>query len=111
MDKQFWKAVQGNDYKVPEGHTVKSLTPELLSFLGSTDPELRDELAYAILVEWVEHDLYSPDDLRQIIASFLRKSGGWNWRNRNRLGFFTRFFHIDIGSNCVLRQQKIILKI
>ena len=69
MDKQFWKAVQGNDYKVPEGHTVKSLTPELLSFLGSTDPELRDELAYAILVEWVEHDLYSPDDLRQIIAS------------------------------------------
>lgn len=68
MDKQSWKAIKENDYKVPEGHTAKSLTPELLGFLGSTDPELRDELAYAILVEWVECDLYAPDDLRQIIA-------------------------------------------
>ena len=68
MDKQFWKAIQENDCDIPEGHTLKSLTPELLSFLGNTDPELRDDLAYAILVEWVDHDLYTPDDLRQIIA-------------------------------------------
>ena len=68
MDKQFWKAIQENDCNIPEGYTVKSLTPELLSFLGSTDPELRDDFAYAILVEWVERDLYTPDDLRQIIA-------------------------------------------
>lgn len=68
MDKQFWKSIQENNYNFPEGHTVKSLTSELLSFLGSTDPELRDEFAYAILVEWVDHDLYTPDDLRQVIA-------------------------------------------
>ena len=68
MDKQFWKAIQNNDCKVPKGHTTKSLTPELLSYLGSTDPELRDELAYAILVEWVERDLYTPDDLRRMVA-------------------------------------------
>jgi len=68
MNKQFWKSIQENDCNIPEGHTVKSLTPELLSFLGSTDPELRDELAYAILVEWVEDNLYTPDELRQMIA-------------------------------------------
>jgi len=51
MEKQFWKAIQDNECKIPDGHTVNSLTPELLSFLGSTDPELRDDLAYAILVE------------------------------------------------------------
>ena len=68
MDKQFWKAIQENDCNIPKGYTVKSLTPELLSFLGSTDPELRDDLAYTILVEWVERDLYTPDDLRQMIA-------------------------------------------
>jgi len=68
MDKQFWKTIQENDYNIPNGHTVKSLTPELLSSLGSADPELRDDLAYTILVEWVERDLYTPDDLRQIIA-------------------------------------------
>ena len=67
MNKLFWKAIQENDCRIPEGHTVESLTPELLSFLGSTDPELRDDLAYAILVEWVERDLYAPDDLRQMM--------------------------------------------
>ena len=68
MDKQFWKTIQENDCKIPEGHTVESLTPELLSFLGSTDSELRDDLAYSILVEWVDRDLYSPDDLRHMAA-------------------------------------------
>ena len=68
MDKQFWKAIQENDCNIPEGHTLKALTLELLGFLGSTDPELRDDLAYAILVDWVDHDLYTPDDLRQLIA-------------------------------------------
>ena len=68
MDKQFWKTIQENDCKVPDGHTPKSLTPELLSYLGSTDPELRDALAYGILVEWVDRDLYTPDDLRRMTA-------------------------------------------
>lgn len=76
MDKQFWKAIQKNAYTIPEGHSLKSLTPELLSLLGNTDPELRDDFAYAILVEWVEHDLYSPDELRQIIAGLSANLGG-----------------------------------
>jgi hypothetical protein len=67
MDNQFWKTIQENDCTIPEGHSLKSLTPEIFSLLGSTDPELRDDLAYAILVEWVERDLYSPDELRQAI--------------------------------------------
>jgi hypothetical protein len=75
MDKQFWKALQENNCEVPEGHSVESLTPELLSFLGSTDPELRDELAYTILVEWVERDLYTPDDLRQMIVDLSANLG------------------------------------
>ena len=69
MDKQFWKTIQENDCEIPEGHTVESLTPELLSFLGNTDSELHDDLAYSILVEWVDRDLYSPDDLRHMAAN------------------------------------------
>jgi len=70
LEKQFWKAIQENDCNIPEGHSVQSLTPELLNSLGNTDPELRDNLAYAILVEWVNRDLYAPDELRQMIAGF-----------------------------------------
>jgi hypothetical protein len=42
------------------------LTPELLSYLGSPDPELRDEIAYSILVNWIIAGRYSPDDLRDL---------------------------------------------
>jgi hypothetical protein len=65
MDKAFWKAIVDSDSKVPEGHTVRELTPELLGFLGSTDMDLRDLFGYTILTMWMVRDRhYSPDELR-----------------------------------------------
>jgi hypothetical protein len=43
---------------------VAELTPELLGWLGSTDPELRDEFAYRILAAWIERGQYGSDQLR-----------------------------------------------
>jgi hypothetical protein len=45
MDKSFWKSIQANDYAIPNGFTAALLTPELLSYLGSPDPELREPIA------------------------------------------------------------------
>src|SRR5215813_1075542 len=65
MDKAFWQAIVDSDYKVPEGHTVHELTPELLTFLGSTDITVRDPFGYTILTLWIVRDRhYTPDDLR-----------------------------------------------
>jgi hypothetical protein len=65
MDKAFWQAIVESDYKVPEGHTVRELTPELLTFLGSTDIDVRDPFGYTILTLWIVRDRhYAPDDLR-----------------------------------------------
>jgi hypothetical protein len=43
---------------------VAELTPELLGWLGSTDPELRDEFAYRILAAWIERGQYGSEQLR-----------------------------------------------
>ena len=43
MDKAFWHAVLDADGAVPEGYTAAGLTPELLEYLGSTDPFLRGQ--------------------------------------------------------------------
>jgi len=65
MDKAFWKSIADNDYDLPDGHALLDLTDELLGYLGSPDSELRDEIAYRTLFNWInKKKLYSPDVLR-----------------------------------------------
>lgn len=68
MDKTFWQAVVDADYGVPVSHTAQDLTPELMSSLGSTDPELRDAYAYPILDAWLHRGLYSDEEKRGMMA-------------------------------------------
>jgi hypothetical protein len=72
MDKVFWQAIVESDYRVPEGHTVHDLAPELLTFLGSTDIDVRDPFGYTILTLWIVRDRhYAPDDLRAFRDEWL----------------------------------------
>jgi hypothetical protein len=64
MEKSFWFDVRANNYELPEGSELLPLTEELFSYLGSTDPELRDTIAYETFANWLEQSLYSPDLLR-----------------------------------------------
>jgi hypothetical protein len=67
MDKAFWQSVLDADGAVPEGHTVEELTPHLLAYLGSTDPFLRDEVAFEVLAAWIVRDRhYSPAEMRAL---------------------------------------------
>lgn len=69
MDKTFWQQIVENDCAVPAGQTAAELTPQLLEILGSTDPELRDDVAYIVFARWIVRDEhYSPDDLRGLIT-------------------------------------------
>ncbi len=62
MDRAFWQSILDTDCAVPEGHTVASLTPELLALLGSTDSELRDGVAYIVLATWLARERYTADE-------------------------------------------------
>lgn len=63
MDQSFWQTALDADGALPEGYTVAELTPELLGYLGSTDPVLRDDLAYPLLDTWVHSGHYTPAEL------------------------------------------------
>ena len=64
MDRSFWRVIANDENALPQGEWVGELTPELLGWLGSSDPELRDEFAYRILAAWIERGQYAPDQLR-----------------------------------------------
>lgn len=79
MDREFWRGVLEAEGKFPEnllggqnpdGQALEQLTDELLGFLCSSDPELRDEFGFSILGNWIYvRHLYSPDRLRKLISS------------------------------------------
>src|SRR5512147_163416 len=71
MDKSFWISVAQNDYQVPDGHTLENLTEIIFSYLGSTDPELRDDIAYVVYANWLKRELYSGETIRSHVEKLL----------------------------------------
>lgn len=67
MDKTFWHAFIESGAEIPADHTVEELTPELLTYLGSTDPFLRDEVAYPVLDSWIHGGQFSDGRLRELL--------------------------------------------
>ena len=61
MESAFWDRVVAEGLKVPADRPLADLTAELTTMLGSTDPYLRDEIAYPTLATWVSEGVY--DDL------------------------------------------------
>src|SRR5689334_3278646 len=63
MDKEFWVSIARNDYKIPEGYTLEALTQTLFSYLGNTDPELRDDIAYGVYANWLKREMFTRDEV------------------------------------------------
>lgn len=71
MDKQFWESIVDNDYTIPQKYSLTALTAELLTSLGSLDPEMREGPAYSILDNWIHRGYYSHAQLWQIATQLL----------------------------------------
>jgi hypothetical protein len=71
MDKDFWNSIAKNDYQLPAGHTLENLTDILFSYLGSTDPELRDDIAYGVYANWLKRELYSKETIKSHVDRLL----------------------------------------
>ncbi len=69
-DKPFWQTIARAKFEVPAGETAAKLAGELITYLGSPDPELRDDLAATILTSWIyDKKLLNPDDLRPLMLT------------------------------------------
>ena len=71
MDKEFWISLAKNEYKIPENHTLENLTQILFSYLGSTDPELRDDIAYIVYANWLKREMLSRDMVKSHVEKLL----------------------------------------
>lgn len=73
FDETFWKSIAENDYALPEGYDLDEMTAELLSYLGASDPKVRDDIAYGTFYHWIVRDKhYTPDQLRKMRDQLLK---------------------------------------
>ncbi|MBN2554583.1 MAG: DUF2785 domain-containing protein [Anaerolineales bacterium] len=47
------------------------LAQEMLDRIGDVDPEMRDELIYAVMVRWILNDVFRPEELLHITHTLL----------------------------------------
>jgi len=52
-DVAFWREIVRQGYAPPPGGTVPALADELVTLLASPDPEMRDDIAYSTLANWI----------------------------------------------------------
>jgi hypothetical protein len=71
MDKRFWHRIIDANGALPPGNAIATLTAELTSYLGSTDGELRDDIAYRLLTQWILSGQYALGDLRVLMSGWL----------------------------------------
>lgn len=87
-DRDFWRAIAKAQYAVPEHESADALSHELSTMLASPDPELRDDIAYSILVHWIYR--------RGILSTTTLLSLTDEWRANLHTGLG------EVGTNSVL---------
>lgn len=75
VDKQFWTAVLENNDKIPEGYTLSELTGQLFRYIASTDPELRDHIAYSVYATWLQQEMYTKEEVSEHVELLLDNLG------------------------------------
>ena len=62
--REFWQEIIANQYAITDRADLLELTDELLDYLASPDPELRDTFAYNILSRWLAiYRYHNPEQL------------------------------------------------
>jgi Protein of unknown function (DUF2785) len=72
MDKTSWQRIIANDYTLPSQPSLALLTDQLLAYLGSSDAELRESIAYPILEQWIDRAYYTHEELWNIATHLLQ---------------------------------------
>jgi Protein of unknown function (DUF2785). len=90
-DRQFWRDIVKARFAVPAGQQIFPLLRELSTYVGSNDPELRDDLAYTITDVWIKYQKDLSAEQLNILAD------EWRANLRERIG--------ESGNDSVLKRS------
>lgn len=94
--KERLRAIRENSFAVPEEISAFELASEMLTYIGTPDSELRDQLIYATFVRWIEvSPVFTPQQLRHILFTALDDEHLWHGIDEPQSdAVFTRSFSV-----------------
>ena len=71
-DRAAWVALAKGGFAIPDGQRAIDLLVEMNPLLASTDPVLRDDVAFTAAERWIRGKRLSPDDLRILLKQWTQ---------------------------------------
>jgi hypothetical protein len=72
-DRAFWLTLAQKKFDLPPGETAFNLLVEMNDLVGSTDPALRDDVAYGAAASWIYRQrLLTPAQQKQVVEMWTR---------------------------------------
>jgi hypothetical protein len=101
----FWRRVVADGLRVPVDRPLDDMTAELTSMLGSTNPGLRDGIAYPTLATWIGRGVY--DDLLSGLGDGMVAGLGAGLGETGTDTVFRRAFSVRVLAECIHRNNEV----
>jgi len=70
--KELLRSVIENQFEVPKTITPRECLPLFYKFIGSRDPELRDELIFSVMANWIYKGIYTREEIYKITDTLVK---------------------------------------
>ncbi|MGF7059942.1 DUF2785 domain-containing protein [Brassicibacter mesophilus] len=104
--KTLLRNIKDNKYTVPEGVNPYKLSLELMDYIGDTDGELRNDLAFDILVEWIVSDVLTPEEAYEIFLIALDEKHIFKGLGEMGDSVFDRSFSVEVTACVIYKHRK-----
>lgn len=103
--KSLLRSIKENKYAVPEGVNPYKLSIELMDYIGDIDGELRDDLVYSILAQWIVTDVLTPEEAHHIFEIALDEKHILNGLGEINDTVFGRTFSVEVAA-CIIYKHR-----
>ena len=70
--KDLLRSVAENQFDPPESLTARECLPYFYKFIGSTDAELRDDLIFSVMANWIYKGIYTNEQIFKIADTLIQ---------------------------------------
>jgi uncharacterized protein DUF2785 len=65
--KEKLKEIKKDNFRVPNDLNVFDFALNMMEHIGDTDPEMRDSLIYAVFFTWIDNNVFTVEQLKQLL--------------------------------------------
>lgn len=106
--KTLLRDIKDNKYSVPKDVNPYKLSLELMDYIGDIDGELRNDLLYGVLVNWIIADVLTFEEAHDIFMIALDEKHIFNGLGEINDTVFNRTFSVEVAACIIYKHRKLL---